>query len=62
MAKQFGVKDEALAGLQDPERYPFPVEHRAALRLADAMTRGAGEVPDDLFEEMRRHWSEPQIV
>ncbi len=62
MAKQFGVGDEAIRGLNDPERYPFPPDQKAALLFADAMTRGGGEVPDDLFDELRRHFSEPQIV
>ncbi len=62
MAKQFGVSDEALAGLNDPESHPFPPDQRAALRFADAMTTGRGEVPDEIFADLRRHFDEPQIV
>lgn len=62
MAKQFGVSDRAIAGLNDPGRFPFPPEQSVALRLADAMTEGPGDVGEDLFAEVRRHWSEPQIV
>jgi hypothetical protein len=62
LAKQFGVDDEALAGLQDPERFPFPPDQRAALRFADAMTGDSRAVPDELFDDLRRHFSEPQIV
>ncbi|PYS95755.1 MAG: hypothetical protein DMF50_07430 [Acidobacteria bacterium] len=62
MAKQFGVSDEALAGLNDPERFPFPPEEGVALRFADAMTDDPAGVSDELFAELRRHWSEPQIV
>jgi len=62
LAKQFGVSDEALAGLNDPERFPFPPEEGVALRFADAMTHDPRGVDDDLFAELRRHWSEPQIV
>ena len=62
MAKQFGVSDEAIAGLEDPARHPFPAGQAAALRFADAMTRGDGRVPDRLFEALRRHFSEPQVV
>jgi putative methionine-R-sulfoxide reductase with GAF domain len=62
LAKQFGVGEEAIAGLADPDRHPFPPEQAAALRLADAMTRGDGRVPDDLFEDLRRRFSEPQVV
>ena len=62
MAKQFGVSDQALEGLKDPERHPFPADQRAALRLADAMTEGSAAVPDGLYQELRQHFSEPQIV
>ena len=62
MAKQLGVSDDALAGLRDPARHPFPPDQRAALFFADAMTNGPGQIPDPVFEELRRHFSEPQIV
>lgn len=62
MAKQFGVSDEAIAGLNDPSRFPFPPDQKAALLLADAMTEGDGHVPDALFDELRLHFDEPQIV
>ena len=62
MAKQFGVSEEAVAGLQDPERYPFAPDESIALRFADAMTRGSGEVPDELFDELKVHYSEAQII
>ncbi len=62
MAKQFGVSDASLAGLEDPERHPFPPRERAALRFATAMTRGGGEVPEEVFEDLRRHFGEAEIV
>ena len=62
MAKQFGVGDGAIAGLSDPGRFPFPPDQKAALRFADAMTEGGGEVSDDLYDDLRRHFTEAQIV
>ena len=62
MAKQFGVSDQALDGLKDPDRHPFPADQKAALRFADAMTEGSAAVPDELYQELRRHFTEPQIV
>lgn len=62
MAKQFGVSDQALDGLKDPDRHPFPADQKAALRFADAMTEGSAAVPDELYQELRKHFSEPQIV
>ncbi|MGH9749259.1 MAG: GAF domain-containing protein [Candidatus Polarisedimenticolia bacterium] len=62
MAKQFGVSDAALKGLEDPSIHPFPAGERAALRFADAMTLGSGEVAEPVFQELARHYEEPQIV
>lgn len=62
MAKQFGVSDEAIAGLRGRDLAQFPPAERAALQFADAMTRGTGAVDDALVDELRRHFSEPQIV
>ena len=62
MAKQFGVSEEAIAGLNDPESHPFPPDQKAALRFADAMTAGRGEVSDEIFTGLRRHFDEPQII
>ena len=62
MAKQLGVADEALSGLKDPARHPFPPDQKAALLFADAMTSGPGQVPDPVYAELRRHFGEAQIV
>ena len=62
MAKQLGVGDEALSGLKDPTHHPFPPDQKAALLFADAMTSGPGQVPDPIYAELRRHFSEAQIV
>ena len=62
MAKQFGVSDAALDGLKDPGRHPFPPEQKAAFLFADSMTDGPGHVPDPVYQEVRRHFSETQVV
>jgi putative methionine-R-sulfoxide reductase with GAF domain len=62
LAKQFGVSDAALDGLKDPARHTFPPDQKAALLFADAMTDGPGHVPDPVYEELRRHFNETQIV
>jgi putative methionine-R-sulfoxide reductase with GAF domain len=62
LAKQFGVSEKTIAGLQDPDHFPFPPDHKAALALADAMTDRAGDVSDDLFAELKRHFDDAQII
>lgn len=51
-----------MAGLHDPSGHSFPPDQQAALALADAMTQGSGAIPDALFDELSRHFSEAQIV
>jgi GAF domain len=62
LAKQLGVSEEAITGLQDPDHFPFPADQAAALRFADAMTRGSGEAPEAIFAELRRRFDEAQVV
>lgn len=40
----------------------FEPAWRAALAWAEAITPTRGEAGDALFDELARHWSEPQIV
>ncbi|MDA1325373.1 MAG: hypothetical protein O3C34_11550 [Proteobacteria bacterium] len=40
----------------------FSAAERAALALAEAMTVTPADVSDDLFAELRAHYSEEQIV
>lgn len=40
----------------------FSAAERAALALAEAMTDLPAEISDDLFAEVREHFSEEQIV
>lgn len=42
------------AGLTDPEK--------AAVQMAETMTRDARAVDDELFQELRRHFNEAQLV
>jgi alkylhydroperoxidase family enzyme len=40
----------------------YSAAERAALALAEAMTITGQKVTDELFAEVRRHFSEPQLV
>jgi alkylhydroperoxidase family enzyme len=50
---------DALAHWQDSDRFSAP--ERAALAYADAMTRDVA-VPDPVFDELKRHFNQRQIV
>jgi alkylhydroperoxidase family enzyme len=58
-----GVPAEKLAALADYAASPlFDDRERTILTYADAVTRTGEEVPDGLFERLRSHLDEDQIV
>ena len=58
-----GVPDEKIAALPNFRTNPlFDDAERAALELADAVTQLPADVPDELYERLRRHYDEPQLV
>ena len=65
MGRDAGLDDAKLAGLgeDDPASATlFSEGERCVLRYADAMTDTPVEVSDDLFNELRQHLDEVQIV
>ncbi|MBI2761118.1 MAG: carboxymuconolactone decarboxylase family protein, partial [Chloroflexi bacterium] len=58
-----GVSDEKIAALPNYRTNPLYSEtERAALELADAMSEASVDVPDELYERLRAHYDEPQLV
>lgn len=63
LARQIGYSEAEIADLHTyAESVRFKPEIKAALRLAEKMTRDAHTVSDEDFEMLRRHYSEPEIV
>ena len=58
-----GIKDEKLAAVWEYQTSPLytPAE-RVALEFAMAAASQPNEVTDELFERMKQHWSEGEIV
>ena len=62
-ALHFGVEDEKLAAVWDYAKSPlYSAAERAALDLAVAAAAVPNDVTDEMFAEMRKHWSEDEIV
>jgi uncharacterized peroxidase-related enzyme len=62
-AHNFGVSDEKLAAVWDYARSPLYTEaERCALDFALAAASQPNAVTDEMFDALRRHWSEAQIV
>lgn len=63
LARSLGWTDDQLSHLQDwPNRADFTAAEKAALRLAETVTRDAHGVSDEQFAELRSYYSEGEIV
>jgi len=63
LAKGLGWTDEQLSRLADwPQREDFTPTEKAALRLAETVTRDENAVSDEQFAELRSYYSEGEIV
>lgn len=63
LARNLGWSDEQLNQLANwQERTDFTASEKAALRLAEQVTRDAHQVSDEQFVELRRHFSEGEVV
>ena len=63
MARQLGYTEEELAALTDTEASAlFDPQVKVALAYAEKMTRDAHTVTDAFFEELRRHYTDSQIL
>lgn len=62
LSRKHGATDEQIASV-DAGRYDvFEPGWRAALAFADAMTPTNGDVTDEIYAELARWWTAPQIV
>lgn len=62
-ALHFGIEDRKLAAVWDYQTDPlFNAAERAALDLAVAASAVPNATTDEMFLELRKHWTEEQIV
>ncbi len=63
MGRDLGLTEDKLRALEDHEHADALTSvEKLALRYADAMTSTPVDVPDDLFDELRDHFDEKQLV
>jgi alkylhydroperoxidase family enzyme len=63
LARRHGWTDEQINDLGNFEnRSDFTDKEKAALRLAERVTRDAHTVDNQLFGELRRHFDEGEII
>lgn len=63
MSREIGITENQLSGLSRFEDSPhFSEEERLVIRLAVSLTRTPSEVSDELYGELRRRFSERELV
>lgn len=63
MGSAAGLSDEKLEALAEYDgSLLFDTRERAALAYADAMTYTGREIPDELFDELRRHFTDDEVI
>jgi alkylhydroperoxidase family enzyme len=63
VSSELGVEEQKIRAVCRYESSPlFSVQERVALKYADAITYSDQDVDDELFTEIRAHFSEDEIV
>ena len=63
MARRHGWTDDQINDLANFDQRPdFTEKEKAALRLAERVTRDAHTVDDQLWSELRQHFDEGEII
>jgi len=63
VGRKEGIGEDDLGDLSDWRKsLRFSAREKAALRYAEEMCQTSVNVPDDVFEELQRHFDERQIV
>ena len=58
----YGLSDDEIAAIREGRFEAFPPAEVALLRMADAMADTPSNVSDGLYQELRQHFSEEQLI
>lgn len=58
----YGSSDEEIAAIREGRFEGFAPQEAALLRMADAMADTPANIGEQLFAELRRHFSEEELV
>lgn len=58
----FGLSDDEIAAIREGRLEGFAPPELALLRMADALADTPANVTDELYTELRRHFSEEQLI
>ena len=58
----YGLSDDEIAAIKDGRTEVFSPPEEALLRMADSLADTPANVSDELYSELRRHFSEEQLI
>ena len=58
----YGLSDDEITAIREGRFEGFAAPEAALLRMADAMADTPSNVSEDLYAELRRHFSEEQLI
>ena len=58
----YDLTDEEIMAIREGKLAGFAAPERALLRMADAMADTPSNVSDELYAELRQHFSEEQLI
>jgi alkylhydroperoxidase family enzyme len=58
----FGLSDDEITAIREGRLDGFAPSETALLRMADAMADTPSNVSDELYTELRKHFSEEQLI
>jgi alkylhydroperoxidase family enzyme len=60
--RMYGLSDEEIAALLRDDVEQFPRAEQTLIRMADALSGAPANVSDELYAELRRHFTEEQLI
>ncbi len=58
----YGLNDDEITAIREGRFEAFPSAEIALLRMADAMADTPSNVSEELYQELRQHFSEEQLI
>ena len=58
----YGLTDDEIAAIREGKFEGFAAPELSLLRMADAMADTPSNISDELYAELRRHFSEEQLI
>jgi len=62
ISTKMGFTPEEISEMDDPQSANISDSEKAALAYAEALTVNPGSIPDEVYENLSKHYSESQIV